>query len=332
MDAQALGDVMFIYGLEETWIMYADGSDNVWANKKVFDDVGAINANCSIEVDKRHYVFGLNDIWAHDGTSKVSISDQRVRNFVFGTMNLTETNRFFVSYNAKMKEISFNYVSEDALVSFPRVPSNGSGCNRAAVYNIVENTWTFDDLPYVFGVSEANVDTVTAWDTSTSTWSSIGGTWLDQGDSLKRVAIMIGDTNTDAGLTKSLYAFDLEGLGSVVALPVDENATKGWQLSRDGIDLDEVGAPLRGYKLISSIYPQARLETDAEPIEFSFGSADYFNNEVVMTDAQTYDGDALYKLDYNAAGRYLMMHMAHDDWHYVNITGFDLDLDVLGDR
>src|SRR6187455_1461147 len=247
-------------------------------------------------------------------------------------MNLQDTNRFFVSYNAKNKEIAFNYVGDDDLVGFPPVASNGSGCNRAAVYNIVDNNWTFDDLPYVFGAAEANLDQVVAWSTTTSSWESVGGTWLDQEDSLKRVPVMIGDANTDASLSRSLYAFDQQGLGSVIALPVDENATKGWQLSRDGIDLDEVGADLTGYKVISSIFPQARLETDAEPIDFSFGSADYFNNPVEMTDVQTYDGNTLYKLDYNASGRYLMLHMAHDDWHYINISGFDLDLDVTGER
>jgi hypothetical protein len=117
-----------------------------------------------------------------------------------------------------------------------------------------------------------------------------------------------------------------------VALDVDTNATKGWQLSRDGIDLDEVGADLRGYKVVSTIYPQARLEVDAQPINFSFGSADYFNESVTFSPVQTYDGSSLYKLDYNSAGRYLSMKMDHDDWHYVNITAFDLDLDVNGER
>jgi hypothetical protein len=329
VDAQTLGEVMFIYGLEETWLMQADGSENVWSYHKIFNDAGAINANCVVEVNKMHFVFGLNDIWKHDGVSKVSICDQRVRDFIFSSMNLAATNRCFVSYNAKLKEITFNYVSADALASFG---TQTSGCNRAAVYNITTDTWTFDDLPFVFGSAEANLDTITPWDGATASWATIGGTWADQNDSLKRVAVMVGDDASTFDITRSLYAFDLQGPGSVVALPVDTKATMGWQLSRDGIDLDEVGVDLRGYKTINTIYPQARLQTDAVPVTFSFGSADYFSEAVTMSDPQTYDGLALYKLDYNSAGRYLLMQMSHDDWHYVNITGFDLDLDVTGER
>jgi hypothetical protein len=38
---------------------------------------GSINANCAIEIGGRHYVFGVNDIWMHDGVSHQSICDRR---------------------------------------------------------------------------------------------------------------------------------------------------------------------------------------------------------------------------------------------------------------
>jgi len=143
---------------------------------------------------------------------------------------------------------------------------------------------------------------------------------------------MVGDVNSTYSLVESLYAFDLQGPGSTVAFAVDTHATKGWSLNRDGIDLDEVGADLKGYKTINSIYPQGRLEVGASPITFSFGSSDYFNDAVVMSAPQTWDGDTLYKLDYNASGRYLSMTITHNDYHYVKLTGIDFDLDVLGER
>lgn len=51
-----------------------------------------------------------------------------------------------------------------------------------------------------------------------------------------------------------------------------------------------------------------------------------------MSPIQTYDGDTLYKLDYNAAGRYLYMQITQDDWHYFSLTGFDFDMFVTGER
>lgn len=328
VDAQNLGESMIIYGLNETWAMQADGSDSIWSYHKLFDNKGAINANCSIEVDKKHYVFGLHDVWMHDGISTKSICDKRVKRFIFNSIDMNRANRCFVSYNPLLNEVYFNYVSADAYTGF----SPDDGCNRCAAYNISEDTWTFYDLPYVYGMAIANVDTTDTWDSLTNTWASIGGTWLDEQDSLKRIPVFVGDDNAAAGLTRTLYVFDMVGASSYSSLPVNITATKSWLLERSGIDLDEVGADLRGYKLLSSIYPQAHLDPDASPLLFTVGSSDYFNQNPSMAGDQSYDGHSFYKLDYNMAGRWLLIKVHGSDYHYFNLTGFDLDLDVIGER
>ena len=327
-DAAALGEIMMVYGLNEAWTMVLDGSANIWAYHKLFKGYGAISANCSVEVDKQHFVFGQTDIWKHDGTSPISICDERTREFIFSTLNAATSNRCFVRFNDRLKEIYFAYVSSDAYCAFPEY--TGCGANRQATYHVPTNTWSFDDLPYVFGNAMASVNTVQTWASTTQTWSTVGGSWADQEDSHKKVCVMVGDTA--ASLTESLYAFDLQGPGSSVSFAVDTNATKGWSLYRDGIDLDEVGVDLKGYKVLNAIYPQGRLEVGATPITFSFGSADYFNDTVVMSAPQTWDGSSLYKLDYNASGRFLSMFATHNDYHFVKLTGFDFDMDVLGER
>lgn len=327
-EAQPLGEVMIIYGLNETWLMQLDGSANIWGYHKLFSDAGAINVDCAVEVDKKHYVFGLNDIWVHDGNSKISISDQRVREFIFSTLNVSLANRCRAVYNKNLKEIYFQYVSGDQYTNFASL----DGCNRQAVYHIPSNTWSFDDLPYVFGGTMANVDILQTWTTVPGTWDTLGGTWYQQQDSNKKVFLMLGDVNAGLSLTESLYVFDLQGPGSLVAFPVDTNATKGWTLSRDGIDLDEIGADLPGYKLLSSLYPQGRLEPGAQPISFSAGSADYFNDNVTLSSPQTYDGSSLYKLDFNTSGRYLSLTLTHNDYHYIRLTGFDFDIGITGER
>lgn len=326
-DACALGNVMVIFGQNETWVQYLSGDDNIWDYQPLFSDAGAISTNCAVEVDKKQYVFGLNDLWVHDGVSKQSICDERTREFIFASINVTEASRCSVTYNRNLKELYFRYLSGDEYCYF----AGADGCNRQAVFHIPTNTWSFDDLPFVFGATMANLDTIWTWTTVPGTWASIGGTWFSQTDSAKQVMVMIGDVNSTFNLTESVYAFDLEGPGSLVSYPVDTNATQGWTLIRDGLDLHEIGNNLRSYDLISSIYPQFRLEANAEPISFSFGSADYFNENVVMSVPQTYDGDTLYKLDYNAAGRYLFMEITHDDYHWVQGSSIDFDVDVTGD-
>lgn len=327
-EAQNLGDGVIVYGLNETWTMVFDGSDNVWAYEKVFNDAGCLNANCAIELDRQHYVFGPNDIWKHDGVSKTSICDLRVRKFIFSSLNLSEARRCFVKHDPIRKELRFNYVSGDQFCAF----LGGDGCNRSAVFNLTEQTWTFDDLPFVFGATFANLDINLTYATVTETYEEIGSTYLEQEDGIKRPLVMIGDVSTEHSLLISLYAVDEQGPGSLVPYEVDTDATRDVLLIKEGIDLDELPdvADLRGYKVISSIYPQARFETDAEPLNFSFGSADHFNVPVVMGAPQTYDGITEYQCDHNEAGRYLRMEITHEDHRWFQLSGIDLDIHVDG--
>ena len=52
------------------------GGNDVFSFNRVFDKVGLINSNAVVEAEGRHYCFGLDDIYTHDGTSKISIADE----------------------------------------------------------------------------------------------------------------------------------------------------------------------------------------------------------------------------------------------------------------
>jgi len=99
LDAAKLGNALILYSNSETWQMTADGSANVYSYRKLPFSDGAINTNCAVEVNNRHYVFGSSDIWMHDGLTMESIADKRVRKFIFKTMNAKQSGKFFVSYN-----------------------------------------------------------------------------------------------------------------------------------------------------------------------------------------------------------------------------------------
>lgn len=328
-DACKLGQDLIIYGLNEAWRMQANNSALVYSYEKLPFKKGAINANCSIEYDGKNYVFGTNDIWVHDGTSERSLVDEKTREFIYTGLNLSKAARCFVKYNPQQKEIIFAYVSGDRLVNFI---NNPDGCNRQAVYNIVNGTWSFDDLPFVFSSCSANLSQTPTYATVTTTYDTTGGSYLDLEDGLKRTMIYVGSVHSDYNLAQSLYAFDLFGQGSTVTYPVDLHATGVRYLERDGIDLDELNADLRGYKTLSSIYPQARLGTGASSLLIAAGSADYFGDAATFGDYQAYDGDSNYKLDFNTAGRWLSLRIKFADYRELSISGFDLDIKVTGQR
>jgi hypothetical protein len=329
-DGCPLGNDLIIYGFKEAWLMHADGSTAVYDYNKLPFQKGAINANCSVEWDGKNVVFGPDDVWMHDGNSEKSIIGGRNRDFLFGSLNLSKSNRCFVKINPRLNEIVFAYVSGDGLTSF----NSGliGGCNKQAVWNYVDDTWTFDDLPGVYSATEANLTTSLTYTTVTATYDTIGGSYQDQEDGFKRTSVYVGEVSTTYGLSTSLYAFDLFGQGSTVSYSVDINATKPRYLERDGVDLDQLNVDLKDYKLLRSIYPQARLGSGAANLMLAAGASDGFNVPAGVTAYQPYNGNDLYKCDFNIAGRFLSYRLSFSDYKELTITGFDFDFKLTGKR
>jgi hypothetical protein len=289
-----------------------------------------LNTNCSIELDGKNYCFGIDDIWMHDGISEDTICDEQTRDFIFGSLNISQADKCWVQFNPRLNEIMFGYVSGDPLVKFKDV----NGCNRAAVYNLTNKTWAFSDMPSIYSYDDGPVSNLLTYATVSATYEDIGGSYQDQEDGGKRVTVCLGDGNTEYGLQPTLYAFDVFGQGSVAPYPVDVNATAPVYLERTGLDLDELGAELRQYKLLRSIYPQARVDTTGgNSLMISAGSSDDPNaDEPNWGDYQPYDGVDNQKIDVNTEGRWLALRILWNDFRSFVLTGLDLDIRTTGGR
>ena len=329
-DACPLGNDLIIYGFKEAWKMQANGQTSVYNFVKLPFQKGALGSNCTVELDGKNVVFGPDDIWMHDGTSSKSIINGRNRDFVFGSLNLAYADRCFVQLNPRQTEIIFGYVSGDPYTAFNSTLTNG--CNRQAVWNYVDDTWTFDDTPDVFAATEANLSTAVTYETITATYDTVGGSYQDQEDGYKRTSVYVGQANDNYSLSTSLYAFDLYGQGSTVSHPVDINATSPRFIERTGIDLDELSQDLKTYKVLASIYPQARLGAGAANLMIDAGASDGFNQQATYKGYQPYNGADLYKCDFNAAGRWLSYRIQFADYKELTITGLDFDLKATGRR
>ena len=331
MDACSLGQDLIIYGQREAWRMHADGSVYVYNYTKLSYAKGVLNTNCSVELDGKNYCFGIDDIWMHDGISEQSLCDQQTRDYIYNSLNISQANRCYIQYNPRLNELYFGYVSGDTLTYFKNVP----GCNRQAVLNMTTNTWTFDDLPSIFNTDNGPVSNILTYTTIASSYAAMGGSYQDQEDGGKRITIAVGDNGGGAyGLASSLYAFDVVGAGSVAPYPVAPAATAPVYLERVGIDLDELNNTLKDYKAVSSAFPQARVDTTGGNfLQVSIGASDNLNDLIPNWDAyQPYDGITKYKLDYNAAGRWIAVRFLWADWRAMTITGIDLDIKTQGRR
>lgn len=329
IDGQTLNSNFIIYSSDQVWRMEFVGGQFIFNFRKLFTDSGIINQNCVVEVEGKHYVFDNSDIYIHDGVTKKSICDERVKNFVFRGLNYNNRNRCFVHHNSSLNEVYFCYQSGDDLVSF----TNSDRCNRAAVYNYRNDSWSFMDLPNVSSSTEININTVTTYANSGSlTYDKVGGSYYDQEDSFERHSVMVGEANTDDGLTSDkIFAVDLNDTGRV-AFQRDNAATKPVVLERVGLDLDELSQPLTGYKIISSIYPQALSLNEDKTMIFEFGASDHPNLSPTYLSSSTFTIDTDHKIDSRASGRYLSYKISFSDFKDFEFSGFDVNVKTTGRR
>ena len=334
VDGLALRNTFILYSQNETWSMIPTGDTSVFAFNRLFNGWGLLSQNCVAEVNNVHYVFGYNKIWRHDGFTPQDISSGRVKSFIYEQMDRLNAWQFFTVHMPRRSEVMFCYRSIDPYCAFPiNGTNNYQGCNRAAVYNYRADTWYFYDLPYV---TSAGFMTPTASATYASegatTYTSIGGSYSTYGDTSKLVFYMVSNAASSYNIVAGVRSFEIPGSVYMTGT-IDTSATTPVGLYVSQMSLDELGADIRGYKVVKSIYPEGRLAPGAVPMTFYFSSSDYANTPPPMNgNPMTFDGGSLYQLDFLTAGRFLGMQIIHNDVTQFSLSGLDVDFQITGHR
>lgn len=326
IDGQTLGSNFLVYSQDQVWMMEFVGGTFIFNFRKVFDDAGVINKNCVIEVEGKHYVFDRDDIYMTDGNTRQSICDGRVREYIFSGIDYSKYEKCFVIHNTDLEEIYFCYHSGDDMAIY----TDGDACNRAAVYNYKEDLWTFQDLPNVVSGAIANVNTVQSFATVTGTYATIGGSFHSQESQYGRHILLV--SNTTVGVPDSrIYGLDLVDEGSL-STELDAIVSQPVFLERVGIDLDEQGIPLTGYKVISKITPQISTPNADGNFRFTFGAATIPTSAPNYSPTVTFDALVDYKVDTRIAGRYLSYKLTSEALKDFAFSGMDVEVAVTGRR
>jgi hypothetical protein len=332
VDGLPLRERLIIYTLNETWAMEPRQDSLMFTYRNLFHSAGLINQNCVAEYNNRHYVFGNDDIWTHDGYNRKSIAAGRVRSFIYDNMVRSSSSLFFAVHKANVNEIQFYYVSADSFCAFPVGGTIGfPGCNRVAVYNYRSDCWYFYDAPYVTATGLGTPSVGAAFDSvSAQSYNSVGGaysTYSSDGQlSLLAVSPTVGDVAAGVRSFEPVNSTSANG-------PIDSVATQPAFIEKRYIDLDDLGEPLRGYKVVKAIYPEGRFDPASGPITFQFAATD--SAITAFPDygpGMTYDGNTLYKMDFVTAGRFLCLKATYSDYRNFTLSGFDFDYDVTGRR
>jgi hypothetical protein len=328
VDGLPLFNTFYIYSSTQTWAMEPTGNQLIFGFRRVFNDGGMIAPGCVAEVDGKHYVFGTDDIYMHDGNTKQSLVQSRNRDAVFRYLDTTLTERCFVQFVPQYRCIVFGYVSGDPTCTWQQP----TGCNKAAVYDLTNDTWTFVDLPNVFGGVYASVSTQPTWTSlGSTTWTAQGGSWFDMRAGLDRHLIVVSQQQTALGITAHrLLGWDFVNKGSMT-LPYVAEVNASAFLLRTGVDLDQIGADLTTYKMVRRLYPMANMFASA-PIYMQFGSSLTSQGPIVWTPEAPYDPTQSYKVDFRRGGRYLAAKFTVHSIVDFELSGFDIDVTSAGRR
>lgn len=330
VDGLSLNTNFFIYSSDQVWQMEFVGGAFIFNFRKVFDNCGVINTNCIVENEGKHFVFDNDDIYTHDGLTKTSICDKRVRNYIFSGIDMSKAGKCYVQQNKSLEEIYFCYHSGDDLAVY----TDGDFCNRAAVFNYRSNTWSFIDLPNTTSGTSSNVNTVGTYDTNTSTYDQTGGTYHEQESRFDQFPLMVSRAYTGAYETIStnrVLGVDLVNKGNLAKPAVVEFSFPMFA-ERVGIDLDEAQIPLSGYKVINRIYPQATTVSSDPEIHFEFGAGDLATEVTNYNPGIVFNMATEYKVDTRMSGRYLSYKVGTETPKDFSLSGFDVDLQIVGRR
>lgn len=311
IDQLALNGSNIIYAERGVFAMSFIGAPLVFSFREIFEDDGILNRGAVASFFGRHLVVGQNDIYVHDGNTKQSIVDKRVRRRFFNQM--ADTRSVFCQTVPDRSEVWICYADDDA--------ADSQSANKALVYNWAQNAFTFIDLPGVRALAVAdNMDTGGSWDVSPGTWAASTDYWSNSSASVN---------------SNNIKVFGADYANSKVT---QHNATNGFAgsaiecfVEASKIDLDTItGSATNTIKQIMCIMPQIE---GSGSIDISVGVSDAPQQGVAWQSKSTYNIESDHKIDVRASGRYLALRFesesAADTWR---ITGLDIDIREVASR
>ena len=263
-----------------------------------------------------------------DGKSDIAAKGT-VKDFIFDALDFSRLHLCFVTHDAKLTEIRFTYPSGDRLVGF-RGPT--TGCNRQAVFNYSNGTWSFYDVPNITGHCKSALITGGNWDTDPDVrFDNSAGQWLSSEGDKGRHILAVGRSDVTQGLlAPRLFGVDLV-TGGRLPIPAEPETVRPVFLERTGIDLDSSAKNLTQYVHLQAIWPQMRADTPTDGY-WQFGASDFVGSQPLWGPQMPFDPATETRLDINESGKYLGYRYVLSGSGDFSLTGFDVQLVVRGRR
>lgn len=295
--AYNLRDALMIYKRSATYAAQYIGGTQVFAFRKVQSSSGALTRRSVCDVNGRHLIVSDGDIVLFDGSTRQSVGESRVKDWLFNQIDQTNYPNLFCTYNRAQDEV---------VIGFPS--SGATHCDTALVYNVAQDSFGVRDLAtvvhapvgYVNDSVEAN-----AWADRTETWADAVGAWGESTISAARDSVVL------------VTADDL------IQQDVSDPVTKTAYLGKYGMS---AGDPSR-VKFVRRVHVRAksgygtlyvRVGSQMEP-----GDTITWSAEVAITDPEQI-------ANCFAQGRYISVEIRSAGSEVWKVTGLDLEVELRG--
>lgn len=272
VDGIALRDFFIVAKNESIWIMRYIGGTLIHSVKPALKAAGLMAARCMIPVNigktklETALMMTGDDLGTFDGQDFLSVVEDKDRKFLASDIDAVHFANSFCLDNRAQDEAWFCY------------PENGeTNPSVALVWNYKENTITFRDFQ---GTSAANGPVESA---SGATWTTVMGTWNDQGpskwqDATRRKVVVADQTASKLMQLEAGDNFDGVSFDCV--------------LERTGLAVtgaDREGNPIVNYQS-RKIIPRIWLQMTGGPVLVQVGGADTPDpDDVVYQDGVIFD-------------------------------------------
>lgn len=298
IDGGQLRDTFIIYKRHGMTRMTFNGSDSIFTFEPFEHTQGILARNCWTEVNGMHFVVTGSDIVLHDGNTVHSVVDKATRRDFFSRIDPQYTDRTFVYRSAFTNEV---------IVAF--CVDGSTYCNKGLIYNYVDKTISYRDLPNLTHANSGLVE------------SSLAGTWADEDGSWEDTSATWNENEYTPDAVRVLMASSAQKIYFADAANNADGVAFSAFMERIGLNF---GSP-ETRKLVRAVIPRIR-GTTGETVTISVGASDspYASPNY---DSVSYTIGSDLRAYLIAEGRYVAIKIASgtaQQW-----TADSLDMDVV---
>lgn len=307
VDGMPLRDSFMIYREQSVWRMDYVGGEDKMRFSRVSGTSGAMNRNCIVETDNQHFVLSGSDVVVHDGQQAVSVLSRQARQYLFQNIDADGTPYCFVFKSPYTNEIFVCYPTAGSITE------TNTACNRAMVWNYVDRTISFKDIPNLthaaFGpVSPGLLQT---WDSDPDSWDSDLSVWGGPDFAPDRSRVLMAPTSAN------LYMMD--GSASQDGAQVD------FYLERRGLSLDNPEA----VKYVRAIRPRVTGNT-GQTVNIRVGTQADPWAEPDWSEPFPFTIGVDVEASFDVAGRYIAVRFESGTAFQVKLDSYDIEFDYMG--